>query len=150
MDGVRVTRGALGRIDHLGIAVSDLDGMLVVYEEAMGLLVHHREVLEDQGVEAAALQVGESMIELLRPLREDSPVGRFLAERGPGIHHVAYSVDDIEATLARLRRTGVRLIDQEPRVGLGGTRIAFVHPKGVGGVLTELVESLPDSSAKRE
>lgn len=132
----------LTRIDHLGIAVTDLDEALLLYGGAFALVTHHREVLEDQGVEAVALQLGESTIELLRPIRDDSPVARFLAERGPGIHHVAYRVDDIEAALAGLRRAGVRLIDETPRTGLGGTKIAFVHPKSTFGVLSELVQRL--------
>jgi len=130
----------LTRIDHLGVAVTDLDEALALYEGALGMHVHHREVLEDQGVEAVALQLGDSTIELLRPIRDDSPVARFLAERGPGIHHVAYRVDDIEAALAGLREAGVRLIDETPRTGLGGTKIAFVHPKSTFGVLSELVQ----------
>lgn len=130
----------LTRIDHLGLAVTDLDEALALYGGAFALITHHREVLEDQGVEAVALQLGESVIELLRPIRDDSPVARFLAERGPGIHHVAYQVDDIEAALAGLREAGVRLIDEIPRAGLGGTKIAFVHPKSTFGVLSELVQ----------
>jgi len=130
----------LTRIDHLGLAVTDLDEALALYGGAFALVTHHREVLEDQGVEAVALQLGESVIELLRPIRDDSPVARFLAERGPGIHHVAYLVDDIEAALAALREAGVRLIDEIPRAGLGGTKIAFVHPKSTFGVLSELVQ----------
>jgi methylmalonyl-CoA/ethylmalonyl-CoA epimerase len=130
----------LTRIDHLGIAVTDLDEALALYGGAFALVTHHREILKDQGVEAVALQVGESTIELLRPTRDDSPVARFLAERGPGIHHVAYRVDDIEAALTELREAGVRLIDQTPRIGLAGTRIAFVHPKSTFGVLSELVQ----------
>lgn len=130
----------LTRIDHLGLAVTDLDEALALYGGAFALITHHREVLEDQGVEAVALQLGESVIELLRPIRDDSPVARFLAERGPGIHHVAYLVDDIEAALAALREAGVRLIDEIPRAGLGGTKIAFVHPKSTFGVLSELVQ----------
>ncbi|MCJ7795366.1 MAG: methylmalonyl-CoA epimerase [Thermoleophilia bacterium] len=127
-------------IDHLGLAVTDLDEALALYGGAFALVTHHREVLEDQGVEAVTLQLGESTIELLRPIRDDSPVARFLAERGPGIHHVAYRVDDIEAALAGLREAGVRLIDETPRTGLAGTRIAFVHPKSTFGVLSELVQ----------
>ena len=130
----------LTQIDHLGIAVADLDSALVLYGGAFGLVTNHRETLEDQGVEAVALQVGESTLELLRPIRDDSPVGRFLAERGPGIHHIAYRVDDIEAALVRLREAGVRLIDETPRTGLAGTKIAFVHPKSTFGVLSELVQ----------
>ncbi|GAB4258898.1 MAG: methylmalonyl-CoA epimerase [Thermoleophilia bacterium] len=130
----------LSRIDHLGVAVADLDAALALYEGGLGLRVRHREVLEEQGVEAVALQIGESTIELLRPTRADSPVGRFLAEKGPGIHHLAYAVDDIEAALAELKAGGVRLIDETPRIGLGGTKIAFIHPKSTYGVLSELVQ----------
>lgn len=128
------------RIDHLGVAVADLDVALALYESSFGLQVHHREVIEDQGVEAVALQIGETSIELLRPIRDDSPIARFLAEKGPGIHHIAYSVDDIESALARLKDQGVRLVDETPRVGLGGSKIAFVHPKSTFGVLSEIVQ----------
>jgi methylmalonyl-CoA/ethylmalonyl-CoA epimerase len=130
----------LTRIDHLGLAVTDLEEALAIYGGAFALVTHHRETLEDQGVEAVALQLGESVIELLGPIRVDSPIARFLAERGPGFHHVAYRVDDIEAALAGLREAGVRLIDETPRTGLGGTKIAFVHPKSTFGVLSELVQ----------
>lgn len=130
----------LARIDHLGVAVEDLDAALALYGAALGLPIEHREIVEEQGIEAVALPVGESSIELLRPLGPDTPVGKFLAKRGPGLHHVAYAVDDIDAALAALRAAGARLIDEEPRRGLGGSRIAFVHPASTGGVLTELVE----------
>lgn len=130
----------LTRIDHLGIAVTDLDEALVLYGGAFALVTHRREVLEDQGVEAVALQLGESTIELLRPLRDDSPVARFLSERGAGIHHIAYRVDDVEAAMAWLREAGVRLVDETPRTGLGGTKIAFIHPRSTFGVLSELVQ----------
>jgi methylmalonyl-CoA/ethylmalonyl-CoA epimerase len=130
----------LTRIDHLGFAVPDLEAALTLYEGALGMHVHHREFLEDQGVEAVALKLGESTIELLQPTRDDSPVARFLAEHGPGIHHVAYRVGDIEAALIRLREAGVRLVDETPRTGLAGARIAFVHPKSTFGVLSELVQ----------
>jgi methylmalonyl-CoA epimerase len=128
------------RIEHLGLAVTDLGAALALYQQRFDLVVRHHEVIEDQGVEAVALQVGESLIELLLPIREDSPVARFLAERGPGLHHVAYAVDDIDEALARLREAGVRLVDESPRLGVGGKRIAFLHPKSTFGVLTELVE----------
>ena len=119
----------------------DLDEAIALYEGRFSLSVHHREVIAEQGVEAVALTVGESHIELLRPLSPESPVGRFLAERGPGLHHVAYAVDDIEAALRWLGERGVRLVDEKPRVGLNGTRIAFLHPKSTLGLLTELVET---------
>lgn len=128
------------RIDHLGVAVADLDVALTLYEGSFGLRAHHREVIEDQGVEAVALQIGETNIELLRPIRDDSPIARFLADKGPGIHHIAYSVDDIVGALARLKEQGVRLVDETPRLGLGGSKIAFVHPKSTFGVLSELVQ----------
>lgn len=130
----------LTQIDHLGIAVTDLDSALALYGGAFGLVTNHREILEDQGVEAIALQVGESTLELLRPIRDDSPVGRFLTEHGPGIHHIAYRVEDIEAALAHAQAAGVRLIDHTPRIGLGGAKIAFMHPKSTLGVLSELVQ----------
>jgi methylmalonyl-CoA/ethylmalonyl-CoA epimerase len=128
------------RIDHIGVAVADLDAALVLHERTYGMPVAHRETVTEQGVEAVLLDVGENHVELLRPLADDTPVGRFLASRGPGLHHVAYQVDDIEAALARLGERGVRLIDEAPRIGLRGARVAFVHPAASGGVLTELVE----------
>jgi methylmalonyl-CoA/ethylmalonyl-CoA epimerase len=131
----------LTKIDHLGIAVRDLDEALATYAGAFALEVDHREIIEDQGVEAIALRVGESAVELLRPIRDDTSIGRFLAERGPGLHHVAYAVDDLEAALATLRAQGVRLVDDRPRIGLGGKKIAFVHPQSTFGVLSELVEA---------
>jgi methylmalonyl-CoA epimerase len=102
--------------------------------------VVHRETVTEQGVEAVLLDVGENHVELLRPLAGDTPVGRFLARRGPGLHHVAYQVAEIETTLAQLRERGVRLIDETPRIGIRGARVAFLHPAASGGVLTELVE----------
>jgi methylmalonyl-CoA/ethylmalonyl-CoA epimerase len=128
------------RVDHIGVAVEDLDGALALYGDIFGMTVAHREVVEQQGVEAVLLDVGENHVELLRPLGPDTPVGRFLAGRGPGLHHVAYQVGDVEAALSRLREQGVALIDAEPRVGIRGSRVAFVHPKATGGVLTEIVE----------
>ncbi len=128
------------KIDHLGIAVPDLDAALALYEGGFVLPVHHREILQDQGVEAVALQIGETTIELLRPIRDDSPIARFLAEKGAGMHHIAYAVDDIEGALARLKACGVRLVDETPRRGLAGSRIAFLHPKSTFGVLSELVQ----------
>jgi methylmalonyl-CoA epimerase len=128
------------RIDHIGVAVADLDAALALHEQTYGMPVVHRETVTEQGVEAVLLDVGESHVELLRPLSEDTPVGRFLAKRGPGLHHVAYQVADIEGALARLRDGGVRLIDDSPRIGIRGSRVAFLHPSASGGVLTELVE----------
>ena len=129
-----------GRIDHIGVAVADLDAALALHADTYGLPVAHRETLAAQGVEAVLLDVGESHVELLAPLGEDTPVGRFLAARGPGLHHVAYAVQDVEAALARLRARGLRLVDEAPRRGIRGTRVAFLHPTTAGGVLTELVE----------
>jgi methylmalonyl-CoA epimerase len=128
------------RVDHIGIAVPDLESALEPYVEGLGLRVAHEEVVEAQGVRVAMLPVGETNIELLEPTSEDSPIAKFIERRGPGIHHVALAVDDIDAALARMRGAGVRMIDDEPRPGAGGTRVAFAHPKAMGGVLVELVE----------
>ncbi len=137
-----MTGGAFqfGRIDHVGVAVADLDAALALHEGVYGMPVVHRETVAEQGVEAVLLDVGENHVELLRPLADDTPVGRFLAKRGPGLHHVAYQVDDIEAALDRLRAQGVRLIDDVPRTGIRGSRVAFLHPAGSASVLTELVQ----------
>ena len=129
------------RIHHIGVAVADLDESIGLYERALGAELVHRAASESEGLEAALLTVGGSEIELMAPLREDSPVGKFMAKRGPGLHHVAYGVSDIAAALATARESGLELIDLEPRIGLHGRRIAFIHPKSMGGVLTELVES---------
>jgi methylmalonyl-CoA/ethylmalonyl-CoA epimerase len=129
-----------GRIDHIGVAVADLDGALHLYESVYGMPVVHRETVTEQGVEAVLLDVGENHVELLAPLDDDTPVGRFLAKRGPGLHHVAYQVPDIEATLRALRDAGLRLIDETPRTGIRGSRVAFLHPSSSGGVLTEIVQ----------
>jgi methylmalonyl-CoA epimerase len=128
------------RVDHIGVAVDDLDAALALYGGALQMPVAHREVVEQQGVEAVLLDVGENHVELLRPLGPDTPVGKFLAARGPGLHHVAYQVQDIEAALDRLREQGLRLIDEQPRVGIRGSLVAFVHPKASNGVLTEIVQ----------
>ena len=133
-------RRMFDRIDHVGIAVEDLDGALALFSDTFGMPVVHRETVEEQGVEAALLDVGENHVELLRPLGPDTPVGKFLAKRGPGIHHVAYQVTDIEAALERCRAEGLRLIDETPRIGIRGSRVAFLHPSASGSVLTELVE----------
>jgi methylmalonyl-CoA/ethylmalonyl-CoA epimerase len=130
----------LGRIDHIGVAVEDLDAALTLYAEVLGMPVVHRETVAEQGVEAVLLDVGEGHVELLAPLGPDTPVGRYLAKRGPGLHHVAYQVADIEATLEALKAAGVRLIDETPRVGIRGSLVAFAHPAATGGVLTEIVE----------
>jgi methylmalonyl-CoA/ethylmalonyl-CoA epimerase len=131
----------LAQIDHIGVAVEDLDTAIALHEQAYGLSLEHREVVEDQGVEAVLLDVGDAHVELLAPLAPDTAVGRFLVSRGPGLHHVAYRVADIEATLAVLRERGLRLIDETPRVGIRDTRVAFLHPQSTGGVLTEIVQS---------
>jgi methylmalonyl-CoA/ethylmalonyl-CoA epimerase len=128
------------RIDHIGVAVADLDAALALHEQTYGMPAVHRETVTEQGVEAVLLDVGENHVELLRPLADDTPVGRFLARRGPGLHHVAYQVAEIETALEQLRERGVRLIDETPRVGLRGSRVAFLHPSATGGVLTEIVE----------
>jgi methylmalonyl-CoA/ethylmalonyl-CoA epimerase len=128
------------RIDHVGVAVSDLEAAIALHESTYRMRVAHRETVTEQGVEAVLLDVGENHVELLAPLSDDTPVGRFLAKRGPGLHHVAYQVADIDATLATLRDAGVRLIDASPRVGIRRSRVAFLHPAATGGVLTELVE----------
>jgi methylmalonyl-CoA epimerase len=129
-----------GRIDHVGVAVADLAAAVALHERTYGMPVVHRETIAEQGVEAVLLDVGDSHVELLRPLSADTPVGRFLARRGPGLHHVAYRVADVDAALARLRDAGVRLIDAAPRTGIRGSRVAFLHPSASAGVLTEIVE----------
>lgn len=128
------------RIDHIGVAVEDLDAALAMYEGTFDMAVAHREVVQEQGVEAILLDVGENHVELLAPLGPETPVGRFLAKRGPGIHHVAYQVPIIETALTRLQDQGIRLIDKTPRIGIRGSRVAFVHPASTAGVLTEIVE----------
>jgi methylmalonyl-CoA/ethylmalonyl-CoA epimerase len=126
-------------IHHLGVAVHDLDEAVDTYERLFGAEVEHRGAVEDQGVEAAAVLVATGRVELLAPLGEETPVGKFLANRGPGMHHVAYEVDDVQAELDRLSAEGAELIDAEPRRGLFGLQVAFVHPDAVHGVLTEVV-----------
>ena len=126
-------------IHHVGIAVEDLDAAARLWTELIGAAVEHRELLPDQGVEAVSMRTGSGRVELLAPLAADTPVGRFLAKRGPGMHHVAFEVADVAAELERLRRDGVQLIDESPRRGLFGLQVAFVHPEATGGVLAELV-----------
>ena len=128
------------RIDHVGIAVAELDSAITLYQDIFEMPLAHRERVEAQGADAVLLDVGDGHIELLAPLGEDTPVGRFVAKRGPGMHHVAYRVADIEATLERLRARGVELIDEVPRVGIRGSRVAFLGLESTGGVLVELVE----------
>jgi methylmalonyl-CoA epimerase len=128
------------RIDHIGVAVEDLDAAIELYRQQFEMGEQHREVVEQQGVEAVLLEVGEGHIELLKPLGPETSVGKFLASRGPGLHHVAYQTADIDSALDQVRAAGLELIDETPRVGICGTRVAFLHPKATGGVLTELVE----------
>jgi methylmalonyl-CoA/ethylmalonyl-CoA epimerase len=129
-----------GRIDHIGVAVEDLDAAIALYERSFEMDLAHRETVESQGVEAVLLDVGEGHVELLRPLGPETAVGRFLARKGEGLHHVAYAVGDIDATLGRLAAAGLELIDSEARIGIRGSRVAFLHPRSTGGVLTEIVE----------
>ncbi|WP_354702530.1 Ethylmalonyl-CoA/methylmalonyl-CoA epimerase [Paraconexibacter sp. AEG42_29] len=128
------------RIDHIGVAVTDLDAALALYERDYDMTLVHRETVTEQGVEAILLDVGENHVELLAPLGDDTPVGKFLAKKGPGIHHVAYQTGDIVAELERLTAAGIQLIDKTPRIGIRGSSVAFVHPKSTGGVLTEIVQ----------
>ena len=128
-------------IHHLGVAVEDLDEAVDTYQRLFGAEVERRDIVESQGVEAAAVRVGESRVELLASLGEETPVGKFLTKRGPGVHHVAYEVSDLRRELADLAEQGVHVIDQEPHRGLFGLEVAFVHPESVHGVLAELVAS---------
>ncbi len=128
------------KIEHIGIATERLDEALGFWRDALGLSLVHTEEVVEQGVRVAMLPLGEPRIELLEPTHAGSPVAKFLAKRGPGVHHIAVRVDDIRATLARLREQGARLIDETPRVGAEGCLVAFVHPASAGGVLLELVE----------
>jgi methylmalonyl-CoA epimerase len=127
-------------IDHVGVAVESIDAALAVYRDTLGMPLVHRETVHEQGVDAALLDVGDSHIELLEPLGPDTTVGKFLARKGPGLHHVAYRVASVQDTLSALSAAGVRLIDERPRTGIRGTQVAFVHPSSTGGVLTELVQ----------
>jgi methylmalonyl-CoA/ethylmalonyl-CoA epimerase len=129
-----------GRIDHIGVAVEDLDAAIELYEKSFEMELAHRETVEEQGVEAVLLDVGDGHVELLAPLGPDTPVGKYLERKGPGLHHVAYAVDDIDATLERLAASGIELIDREARIGIRGSRVAFLHPRATGTVLTEIVE----------
>jgi methylmalonyl-CoA epimerase len=130
----------LTAIDHVGVAVESIDAALAVYRDTLGMPLVHRETVHEQGVDAALLDVGDSHIELLEPLGPDTTVGKFLARKGPGLHHVAYRVASVQDTLSALSAAGVRLIDERPRTGIRGTQVAFVHPSSTGGVLTELVQ----------
>lgn len=127
-------------MDHVGVAVSDLEAAISLYEESFGMELVHREVVSEQGVEAVLLDVGDSHVELLKPTGPDTPVGKFMSARGEGLHHVAYRVADIDAALEQLQERGIRLIDKTARTGIRSSRVAFLHPKSTGGVLTEIVE----------
>ena len=129
-----------GQIDHIGVAVDDLESALVLYRDRLGMSVQHRETVEDFGVEAVLLGIGDSHVELLRPVSPDSAVARFVDRHGPGMHHVAYRTDDIESALESMRAAGLDMIDERPRTGIRSSRVAFMHPKSTGGVLTELVQ----------
>ncbi len=134
-----------GAIDHIGVAVEDLDEGIALYRDRLDMREQHRETVEAFGVEAVLLEIGGAHIELLTPISPESAVARFLDQKGPGMHHVAYRTDDIDAALERLRESGVRLIDSEPRIGIRESRVAFVHPKSTGGVLTEIVQPSEDT-----
>jgi methylmalonyl-CoA epimerase len=134
----------LSTIDHIGVAVASIDETLALYRDALGMPLVHRETVSEQGVDAALLDVGDGHIELLQPLSEETAVGKFLARRGPGLHHVAYRVASVADTLEALRGAGLRLIDERPRIGIRGSQVAFVHPASTGGVLTEIVQPAPD------
>jgi methylmalonyl-CoA/ethylmalonyl-CoA epimerase len=129
-----------GSIDHIGVAVEDLDEAVVLYRDRLGMREQHRETVEQQGVHALLLEIGDAHVELIAPIGPEGGVARFLERNGPGLHHVAYRTDDIDATLKGLVSAGLRMIDEEPRLGIRGSRVAFVHPKSTGGVLTEIVE----------
>jgi methylmalonyl-CoA epimerase len=129
-----------GRIDHIGVAVEDIEAGIELYAKSFEMDLAHRETVSSQGVEAVLLDVGDGHIELLAPLGPETPVGKYLARKGPGLHHVAYAVDDIDTTLKRISAAGIELIDSEARVGIRNSRVAFLHPRSTGGVLTEIVE----------
>jgi methylmalonyl-CoA/ethylmalonyl-CoA epimerase len=130
----------LSAIDHVGVAVPSIDSALALYCDALGMPLVHRETVTEQGVDAALLDVGDGHIELLEPLDPDTAVGKYLSRRGPGLHHVAYRVVSVEKTLEACAAAGLRLIDETPRVGIRGSRVAFLHPSSTGGVLTEIVQ----------
>ena len=129
-----------GRIDHIGVAVEDLDAAIALYREGFAMGEQHRETVAEFGVEAVLLEIGDGHVELLKPTDPDSGVAKFLDRNGPGIHHVAYQTDNIDSALAAVREAGMTLIDEQPRIGIRQSRVAFLHPKSTGGVLTELVE----------
>lgn len=136
----------IGKIDHVALAVSDLEAAIELYRSTWGLVLQHREVVEDQGVEEAMLSAGDSQIQLMRPLGPNTVIGKFISRRGEGLHHIAYEVEDVEAALSHLKAQGMSLIDEEARPGGSGCRIAFVHPTGNHGLLVELVERPPGGS----
>jgi methylmalonyl-CoA/ethylmalonyl-CoA epimerase len=139
-----MSRPMFGAIDHIGIAVEDLDEAAPLYTERLGMREQHRETVEEQGVHALLLEVGDSHVELIAPISADSGVAKFLEKNGPGLHHVAYRTDDIDAEIERIRQAGLRLIDEEPRTGIRGSRVAFLHPKSTDRVLTEIVQPAED------
>lgn len=134
----------LSAIDHIGVAVEDLDAAISLYAGQLGMSVVHRETVSEQGVEAVLLDVGDSHVELLKPLGPETAVGKYLARRGPGLHHVAYRVPDVAEALTELSKAGMRLIDEQPRTGIRNSRVAFIHPASTGGVLTEIVQPAED------
>lgn len=129
-----------GEIDHIGIAVEDLDESVALYRDRLGMREQHRETVDEQGVHAVLLEIGGAHVELISPIGPEGSVARFLERNGSGMHHVAYRTEDIEATIERLVASGVRMIDEEPRIGIRGSLVAFAHPKSTGGVLTEIVQ----------
>jgi methylmalonyl-CoA/ethylmalonyl-CoA epimerase len=131
-------------VDHIGVAVDDLDASIKLYSELLEMPLEHRETVAEQGVEAALLGVGDSHVELLAPLADDTPVGKFLAKRGPGIHHAAYRCENVASALELCKQRGMRVIDDKPRRGIRGSLVAFLHPASTGGVLTELVQPAAD------
>jgi methylmalonyl-CoA/ethylmalonyl-CoA epimerase len=137
--------GCLSSIDHVGVAVPSIDEALALYRDVLGMQLAHRETVTEQGVDAALLDVGDAHVELLQPLSPDTTVARFLSDRGPGLHHVAYRVASIEAALESCRSAGLGLIDERPRAGIRGSRVAFLHPRATGGVLTEIVQPAKDT-----
>ncbi len=128
------------RIDHIGVAVEDIDDAIKLYERSFEMELVHREIVESQGVTAALLDVGDGHVELLSPLGPDTPVGKFIAKKGAGIHHVAYAVENIEEAIKNAEAAGIRMLDKQPRTGIRGSRVAFAHPATTGSVLTEIVE----------
>jgi methylmalonyl-CoA epimerase len=128
------------KLDHIGIATKEIEAALALWRDTLGLELDYREEITEQGVRVGMLAIGDTHVELIEPLTEDSPVGRFLDKRGPGIHHIGVRVDDIRKELAKFKSNGARLIDEEPRVGARGCLVAFIHPQSAGGVLLELVQ----------